>query len=187
MNRHKYSLLAALILSGLVHALFFIFSSDASLSNDVSHSSSVVIQLELLKSAEQVDVINRDVVISASDLSAHISSQLNDQQLVQPVNPSESIELEPDVKNESLAVMPSDEQSNESVHHEKLENNLNQLLELVYQEINREKRYPYLAKRQRREGLVKLSFVLHPCFHCLPSKPPKHALHCSLWSHLGLQ
>jgi protein TonB len=37
-----------------------------------------------------------------------------------------------------------------------------ELRRFVYQAINREKRYPYLARRQRREGLVKLNFTMHP-------------------------
>jgi len=37
-----------------------------------------------------------------------------------------------------------------------------ELRKFVYQAINREKHYPYMARRQHREGLVKLNFVMHP-------------------------
>lgn len=38
----------------------------------------------------------------------------------------------------------------------------NVLLELLFSAINRQKRYPYTAVRQQREGIVNLSFAIHP-------------------------
>lgn len=37
-----------------------------------------------------------------------------------------------------------------------------ELRKFVYEAINRQKHYPYMARRQQREGLVKLNFVMHP-------------------------
>jgi TonB family protein len=37
-----------------------------------------------------------------------------------------------------------------------------ELRKFVYEAINRQKHYPYMARRQHREGLVKLNFVMHP-------------------------
>jgi len=38
----------------------------------------------------------------------------------------------------------------------------NQLIELLHARISDNKQYPYFAKRQRREGVATVSFVLHP-------------------------
>lgn len=37
-----------------------------------------------------------------------------------------------------------------------------ELRKFVYEAINRQKHYPYMARRQNREGRVKLNFVMHP-------------------------
>jgi len=37
-----------------------------------------------------------------------------------------------------------------------------ELRKFVYEAINRQKHYPYMARRQHREGRVKLNFVMHP-------------------------
>jgi len=36
------------------------------------------------------------------------------------------------------------------------------ILELLHSSISNNKEYPYLARRQRREGVATVSFVLHP-------------------------
>jgi TonB family protein len=37
-----------------------------------------------------------------------------------------------------------------------------QLGKYIHEAISRQKRYPYMARRMRREGLVRLNFVMHP-------------------------
>lgn len=41
-------------------------------------------------------------------------------------------------------------------------NNRHSILELLHSSISNNKKYPYLAQRQRREGITTVAFVLHP-------------------------
>lgn len=46
--------------------------------------------------------------------------------------------------------------------HQQQGQRADELRKFVYEAINRQKNYPYMARRQHREGLVKLNFVMHP-------------------------
>ena len=158
MVRSKLKITAAVILSGLVHAVFLFYYSSASFNDEDYHSSLVSIQLEVVSQHDGVSA--KDKIRSSSHLTSMLSekdsNQLQSKQLREIHQP---IKQPLDMQDYSSSVASLD---NLLSHQSNLDNNVNQLSKLVYQEINRKKRYPYLAKRQRREGLVKLSFVLHP-------------------------
>jgi len=58
-----------------------------------------------------------------------------------------------DSENESVAVITQSTNASQDQHA---------ILELLHQRISENKEYPYLARRQRREGIATVAFVLHP-------------------------
>ncbi len=56
-------------------------------------------------------------------------------------------------KNESVAAITQSTNASQNQHA---------ILELLHQRISENKEYPYLARRQRREGIATVAFVLHP-------------------------
>ena len=66
---------------------------------------------------------------------------------------------EPEVKQQSI----SENDSNESVMQStNASQQRHSILELLHSSISDKKSYPYLARRQRREGTTTVAFVLHP-------------------------
>ena len=59
------------------------------------------------------------------------------------------------VVNESESIAQIKQSTNASQQH-------HSILELLHSSISNYKEYPYLARRQRREGVATVSFVLHP-------------------------
>jgi TonB family protein len=88
----------------------------------------------------------------------------------QPLKPAEAIASSTSV-NSDLA-MPDAEQSssnrqdgNSTAQVARSTNALHQkhsMIELLHARISEAKEYPYIARRQRREGVATVSFVLHP-------------------------
>ena len=72
-----------------------------------------------------------------------------------------SAEQQYDIQPEQLSVYES-----ESTSHMAQSTNASQrqhaILELLHRHISDNKEYPYLARRQRREGIATIAFVLHP-------------------------
>ncbi len=72
-----------------------------------------------------------------------------------------SAEQQYDIQPEQLSVYES-----ESTSHTAQSTNASQrqhaILELLHRHISDNKEYPYLARRQRREGIATIAFVLHP-------------------------
>lgn len=135
----------ALILSGLVHGLLLFHYVTDEVVTDESESQSAVVQVELMPhvfTPPASKILKPAVVHHEVMADAMIES---DQ--VADVAPAEDIVEQ----REQVALVRNS-------NHE-------QFVSLLHQAIDKHKRYPYQAQRQRREGMVKLQFVVHPDGH----------------------
>lgn len=162
MAQRKYNVIALmLLLSGLVHGVVFFYQQNDVGDDYPEQRASVTVQLELLaqpsviaekqalifQSAEKVVAINNqdDSNIDNDAINEEVSSVESVQQS------AVDAEVVQDFSDQSISQL--DYESGERA---------SQLKKYVYQAISREKRYPYIARKQRREGVVKLNFVMHP-------------------------
>lgn len=156
-------LIIALVLSGLVHMVFLGYSENIPVGSQSNVVSILSIELEVLQKDEVVSLTDRkpvepesyseDVVSEESSIPKKLADLANTDEVTNELNNS--------VK-ETAVTSNANEQSNDQHKPVNSAGDVNQLLQLVYQEISRHKHYPYLARRQRREGLVKLNFIMHP-------------------------
>lgn len=133
----------ALVLSGLVHGLLlFRYAADEVVAVE-GESQSAVVQVELMphmvtaparKISRPAAVVHHEVMADAMIESDQVAD----------VAPAEDIVEQ----REQMALVRNS-------NHE-------QFVSLLHQAIDKHKRYPYQAQRQRREGMVKLQFVVHP-------------------------
>lgn len=160
----KHALPVALLLSGLAHLLMFYWSSDDASDVGQSLRESVRVQVELVKQEQQQAMQQRaeaatietvdDIV--AVDNGPVVRKNIPDTR--QPIKTQAVVEHKL-VKEEVAEQVPAIKQESLPLTAGK---DSNHLLKLIYLEINKHKHYPYIAKRQGREGLVKLNFVMHP-------------------------
>lgn len=136
------TMIYALLLSAVMHGfVLFDYAADETVV-DASETQSATVQVELMPhvAAAPVEKIASHHV--ATQQKAHAGTATESEQIVESS----------DVEAEALAAQPK---STNNSNHE-------QFVSLLHQAIDKHKRYPYQAKRQRREGLVKLQFVVHP-------------------------
>ena len=170
-------------LSILVHAAVFL-----SLILVMEHSSSIGgdaardLKLELVGDGiDQTDVAqpppnpvvaNDDTNILQENTGDTIASQKDSPQVLE-VNEAETVVSaveEPLTPSERLAETEQLEAASSVSHAETVQSpdaspakaSDDQLIELLHSRISDKKQYPYFAKRQRREGVATVSFVLHP-------------------------
>lgn len=156
-------LIISLVLSGLVHMVFLGYSENASIAGNSNVVSMISIQLEILQKDKTESLLYQNPVESKSYSEGIVSENSSNHEKVDDLENIDEVKeaLVESVSGEAVTGDAND-QSKDQQKQVNSNADVNQLLQLVYQEINRKKHYPYLAKRQRREGLVKLSFVLHP-------------------------
>ena len=160
LNNTKYSIVLALILSVLIHGFILIYSYDGAVGEKSAASPVVMIQLEIVNSSKKNILVSPTEIGTNENLIANtVTGENKKHQEIKSFDvASEQAEIT-ELPVQMAYVAEDLDEVNDQVN---VAGNVNQLLSLVYQEINRKKHYPYRAKRQRREGLVKLSFVLHP-------------------------
>ena len=163
LKEKKQYIVIALILSGLVHALLFFYVSKTQSVDIQNYVPSVSIQVDIVNLQKLPAKLNDNQLKSESHMAEQIIHRDNSEYRLADLEMNhQSSELQKSQRNEAIMNIASDYQMIQLEKHAGLDGHVDQLSQLVYQEINRKKRYPYLAKRQRREGLVKLSFILHP-------------------------
>ena len=98
-----------------------------------------------------------NILTSLSNPQATIVTELEEKAFID----KNSTHQQQDIKQAKLSV-----DANESVVSVAQSTNASQqqhtILELLHKRISDNKEYPYLARRQRREGVATVSFVLHP-------------------------
>jgi len=162
MSLNKYNaIVMALILSGLVHGIVLFYKQDDAGDAVSDQAASVTVQVELVASASQasnaleIDAQTTEEVVTVEQSAV---AKRHKELIRQEVS---SVMNEAQVVNEAEIVADySDVQK--SQQHQDAGKRAKQLRKYVYEAINREKHYPYIARKQRREGLVKLDFVMHP-------------------------
>lgn len=175
------NLFIALILSGLAHLLFVFLQQDIAQDSFAESQLDGGLQLELIESLVEVEV-QQQKVIAGSTPAGNRSSM---PEVIESVQSSMKVPIaqtdkknpeikvaEKTTKTDVVEILPeTDFQVESSQTEQEVSNSVPvesqsakaEVLSLyVYRAINQSKRYPYRAKRQRRQGLVKLSFVMHP-------------------------
>ena len=160
---NKNTLFIALIFSGLVHGIVLFYKHDDVGDAVSDQTASVTVQVDLVAKAEivsneqKVEVkvkAAKEIVVVQKNADIKSNKDLINQQ--EPsVNHKPQIVAEADIVTDYSDVQISKKHNNEGER-------ANKLRKYVYEAISRERYYPYIARKQRREGLVKLNFVMHP-------------------------
>ena len=109
----------------------------------VSEKKSKTSQAEvvtLLRSDKAFIAVDSDV--DDFDVQQHDDESFEDEQIIQS-----------SYENDSNAAVLQSTNASQKRHS---------ILELLHSRISDNKKYPYMAQRQRREGITKIAFVLHP-------------------------
>ena len=154
-------MLLMLLLSALVHVVVFNYIADESNGSSKNIGELVTLSVELIPG--KVNAVNDNGKIVKPE-DKKINKKINKLARVS----SSNAETEQSIDTTEIA-LPSPVNQQESVQQQRSEAKNNtrskEFLELVYIEINKNKHYPYQARRQRREGQVKVNFKLHPDGH----------------------
>ncbi|RDH81584.1 MAG: hypothetical protein DIZ80_16045 [endosymbiont of Galathealinum brachiosum] len=168
----KKIIVIALAFSGLVHGVFiFYYINDFSYGGVEEVSNFISVKLEAKNN--RVEKVSSKKSNKLKKIDNH-KSVVNDYHEVK----SPSVKKEPEEIIEFSAIDESDEELDEldrgndyqekivelaeAENRELLGEQKNLLLGLLHREINKHKNYPFMAIRQRREGLVKIKFMLYP-------------------------
>jgi TonB family protein len=102
-------------------------------------------------------LVSTQTVSVIDSVTGPVDTDVDEQNSVDP----NSAEQQYDIQHKQLSVYES-----ESAAHTAQSTNASQqqhaMLELLHARISDNKEYPYLARRQRREGVARVAFVLHP-------------------------
>jgi protein TonB len=160
----KYKITIALVLSGLAHLLIFYVPNPFMADVGEFASASVRVEVELMQPPEPVSRSapsnkvqpSQDEQLIAVEGEQFTSSAVSQPELsMQPLKDDEKAEITESVVEQAALVHRENRAAGAGREHK-------QLLQLIYMEINKHKHYPYIAKRQGREGLVRLNFIMHP-------------------------
>ena len=108
--------------------------------------------VQMMASSEAVLTSHDDleIVTELKDVEQPVNSQL-DQQVEQQHVAQQNWQIVKD--KESVSLIAQSTNASQQQHS---------ILELLHRRISENKKYPYLAKRQRREGVATVAFILHP-------------------------
>ena len=100
---------------------------------------------------------SEDILTSLDSTQAVIAKKSEDKGLVEKNRTEQQVDIKQDqlsvYDNESVASITQSTSASQQQHT---------ILELLHKRISDNKDYPYLARRQRREGIATVAFVLHP-------------------------
>lgn len=163
MLLRKYiNITVALAVSTLLHGVFVFYKTDGMGEDVVDAQASVTVQVSLIsKTAAPVEarktnvpVIDRPVAAESAPLLTGVDEQ-QEERLDQNQPVAQEAQLV-DAMPADFSDVREDQQSRNAGAR------ADQLGKYIHEAINRHKRYPYMARRQHREGLVRLNFVMHP-------------------------
>ena len=157
------TLLLALLFSGVVHGIVLLYQQSDPGDAPVNQLASVTVQVELVSGPTQSN--DPQPLTPRNDIEEVIA--------VKSSRSLHSVEKNPQQKQDmsKAAVRPvvtdADEVSDyvnpqQGQQYSNSGNRADQLGKFVYEAINRQKHYPYVARKQRREGMVRLNFIMHP-------------------------
>lgn len=100
---------------------------------------------------------SEDILTSQGSTQAVIAEKSEEKELVEKNRAEQQYDIKQDhlsvYDNESIASVAQSTSASQRQHT---------ILELLHKRISDNKDYPYLARRQRREGIATVAFVLHP-------------------------
>jgi TonB family protein len=151
----------------LLHAAFAVAIVQ---TQDVVQATGKGIEIELVSSSYISQQLETE---QAATRAASVPQQIRPAQQHErhgENTPAESIEARQDSATKQLAEAPLPEpDSIDSDAGEKTVSrstnaamNNNSIIELLHSKISEHKQYPYMARKQRREGVARVEFVLHP-------------------------
>lgn len=157
----------ALLLALLLHAVLLLDSDQDAGDVSTRQIAAVTINVELVETAaiarqasETVDVSAEQVLAEAVQSAPHpVPRQEKNRQ---EKNHQTVDRQATDTPVEADMVSDYSDPQPERRQQQQQGSRADELKKFVYEAISREKHYPYIARRQRREGLVKLNFVMHP-------------------------
>jgi len=160
----KYNIAIALLLSALAHALIFYLPNQLVNNAGQSATESIRVEVQLIEAekplAQPVQAVDAAALqneqqVAAEDRPLPAAVKRAARQPVQPLPAHQQADVIEPVVEQAVAIDRENAVAGTQQEHQ-------QLLQLIYMEINKHKHYPYIAKRRGREGLVKLNFVMHP-------------------------
>ena len=149
----------ALTLSALVHLTAVFYETQRSESLVSDGANAIVVSIELVAAhSKSVGDKNKQTIEPIKN-KKEFNSEKNVSRVIN--EPADVV-----VEKHADVSMPVNEENNETEQEPDVllstNDKADEFLKLVYVEINKYKHYPYQARRQRREGNVKLNFILHP-------------------------
>lgn len=145
----------------LVHGVLLLDSKQDAGDPSIRQAAAVTIKLELLEpvviapqASETEDVASEQIVAVPEEATPlPLPQQKKNRRMVEQQKTDTPVEA--DVVSDYSDAQPERQ-------HRQQGQRADELRKFVYEAINREKHYPYMARRQHREGVVKLNFVMHP-------------------------
>jgi TonB family protein len=139
-------------------------------SRDVIQATGKGLEIELVSSSY---ISRQHETEQAATSAASMPQQIRpaqQQQRHDENTPAESIEARQDTATKQLVKAPApDSDSIDNDSGEKTVSrstnaamNNSSIIELLHSKISEHKQYPYMARKQRREGVARVEFVLHP-------------------------
>ena len=168
------------LLHGVAFAgLLLVYDQAATLDEGVGRGVEIqLISSVLVSDQQQADVPRKQQAKpdSASDTMLHTAEKKSSEKTLTSLLATQTVVTEPvdtDVTDQNSAEQQYDRQQTQlsvyksaSTAHMAQSTNASQqqhaILELLHRRISDNKEYPYMARRQRREGIATVSFVLHP-------------------------
>ena len=139
-------------------------------TQDVIQATGRGVEIELVSSSY---ISQQHETEQAATSAASMPQQISPAQQQERNNnntPAESIEARQESATKQLAKAPAPEP--ESIDNDSGEKtvsrstnaamNNSSIIELLHSKISEHKQYPYMARKQRREGVARVEFVLHP-------------------------
>ena len=167
MNPANRPISVSAAFSFLLHASFAVAIVQ---TQDVIQATGKGVEIELVSSNTVSHQVETE---QAANKATSLSQQSGPDEQLESNNEnvvSDSIEARQDSAMKQLASVPAPDP--DSVDNDSGEKTVTRstnaamrnssIIELLHTEISEHKQYPYMARRQRREGIARIEFVLHP-------------------------
>jgi protein TonB len=151
----------ALLFAMLVHGVLLLGSKQDAGDLSTRQAAAVTIKLALLepvsiaRQASETEKVASEQVVAVPVPSTPQALPRQNKQRQAAAQQKTDTPVEADVVSDYSDPQPERQPQQQGQRADELR-------KFVYEAINRQKHYPYMARRQHREGLVKLNFVMHP-------------------------
>lgn len=161
LEKNTYRFVSALMVSVLVHVsiLFYMAKENNAPADEVNNS--VVIKIEMV--AGNVKSLGKKLRYNNKNkIKINRKTAIEREETVERIKNKSVDEFKKENKKDiQMDLIKDGVEKNQEVAASN-DGKPDELLKLVYIEINKNKYYPYQARRQYREGKVKINFKLHP-------------------------